>query len=77
MTRSSPDGLGQISMTEASARGIARLAREASQGDPVAIARHKHPVAVVVGYQEYVGLLELAARAGSRQRPNVLGPPQG
>ena len=77
MTGSSPDGLERISMTEASSRGIARLAREASEGSPVAIARHKHPVAVVLGYQEYVGLLELAARAGTRQRPNVLGPPQG
>ena len=77
MTRSSPDGLALISMTEASARGIARLAREASEGSPVAIARHKSPVAVVLDYQEYVGLLELAARAGSRQRPSVLGPPQG
>ena len=64
-------------MTEASARGIARLAREASQGNPVAIARHKNPVAVVLGYQEYVDLLDLAARAESRQRPSVLGPPQG
>ena len=66
-----------ISMTEASARGIARMAREASEGNPVAIARHKRPVAVVLDYQMYVGLLELAARAGTRQRPNVLGPPQG
>ena len=66
-----------ISMTEASARGIARMAREASEGNPVAIARHKHPVAVVLGYQEYLRLLELAARAGSRQRPSVHGPPQG
>ena len=64
-------------MTEASARGIARLAREASQGNPVAIARHKHPVAVVLDYQEFIDLLEIAAQAKARQRPNVLGPPQG
>ena len=64
-------------MTEASSRGIARLAREASEGNPVAIARHKRPVAVVLGYQEFLDLVEMAARAGSRQRPNVLGPPQG
>ena len=64
-------------MTEASARGIARLAREASQGNPVAIARHKHPVAVVLDFQEFLDLVDKAAGAGSRQRPNVLGPPQG
>ena len=64
-------------MTEASARGIARLAREASEGNPVAIARHKRPVAVVLDYREYMDLLEVAAQARARQRPNVLGPPQG
>ena len=77
MTLSSPDGLEQISMTEASARGIARLAREASEGHPVAIARHKRPVAVVLDYQEFLDLVGMAARAGGRQRPSVLGPPQG
>lgn len=77
MTLSSPDGLEQISMTEASARGIARLAREATEGNPVAIARHKRPVAVVLDYQEFLDLVGMAARASGRQRPNVLGPPQG
>ena len=64
-------------MTEASARGIARLAREASEGNPVAIARHKRPVAVVLDYQEFIALVEKAAQAGGRTRPSVLGPPQG
>ena len=69
--------LDQISMTEASARGIARIAREASEGNPVAIARHKHPVAVVVDYWRYRELLEHAARGATRPRPTVFGPPQG
>lgn len=64
-------------MTEASARGIARLAREAGDGHPVAVARHKQPVAVVLGFAEYERLLEIAATAGARRRPSVLGPPQG
>lgn len=35
-------------MTEASARGIARLAKDAEAGHPVIITRHGKPVAAVV-----------------------------
>jgi PHD/YefM family antitoxin component YafN of YafNO toxin-antitoxin module len=66
-----------ISMTEASARGIARLAREAAEGSPAVIARHKRPVAIVLGHEEYQRLLEAASRSAVRQRPGILGPPQG
>lgn len=66
-----------ISMTEASARGIARLAREAAEGRPAAIARHKRTVAVVLGYEDYQRLLEAASRPSYRQRPGILEPPQG
>lgn len=65
----------QISMTEASARGIARMAREAAEGHPVAIARHKRPVAVVLGFEEYVQLMERAAEG--RRRPEIRTPFQG
>lgn len=66
-----------ISMTEASARGIARLAREAAEGTPTAIARHKRTVAVVLGFEDYQRLVEAASRSAQRQRPGILGPPQG
>lgn len=37
-----------IPVTEASARGIARLAKDAEAGQPVIITRHGKPVAAVV-----------------------------
>lgn len=68
-----PDaGIDLITMTEANARGVARLAREAAAGHPVAITRHKRPVAVIIGFAEYQ---EWAA--GSRGRPSLISPPQG
>jgi len=65
----------QVSMTEASARGIARMAREAAEGHPVAVARHKRPVAVVLGFDEYRELLSRAEAA--RARPRIPSPLQG
>jgi prevent-host-death family protein len=62
-------------MTEASARGIARLAREAAEGHPVVVVRHKRPVAVVLGFEEYAQLVE-QARQGKR-RPEIRSPFQG
>lgn len=38
----------RIPVTEASARGIARLAKDAERGSPVVITRHGRPVAAVV-----------------------------
>ena len=64
-----------VSMTEASARGIARMAREAAEGHPVVIDRHKRPVAVVLGYEEYARLLA-GANSGNR-RPAIRSPFQG
>ena len=67
--------LPRISMTEASARGVARLAREAAEGHPVAVVRHKRPVAVVLGFEEYAQLVE-RVREGKR-RPEIRSPFQG
>jgi prevent-host-death family protein len=41
-------GAERIPVTEASARGIARLAKDAEHGSPVVITRHGRPVAAVV-----------------------------
>lgn len=65
----------QISMTEASARGIARLAREAADGHPVAVSRHKRAIAVVLGFEEYAQLLA-QARLG-KHRSEIRSPFQG
>ena len=62
-------------MTEASARGIARMAREASEGRPVEVARHKTAVAVVLGYEQYVELLRRAE--SPTRRPEIRLPLQG
>lgn len=65
----------QISMTEASARGIARLAREAADGRPVAVSRHKRAIAVVLGLEEYRQLLDRATEGARRQ--SIPSPTQG
>jgi PHD/YefM family antitoxin component YafN of YafNO toxin-antitoxin module len=65
----------KISMTQASARGIARMAREAAEGHPVTVARHKRAVAVVLGFDEYQELLSRAESA--RARPRIPSPLQG
>jgi prevent-host-death family protein len=41
----------EISVTTASARGIARLAADAAHGDEVVITRHHRPLAAVVGIE--------------------------
>lgn len=62
-------------MTEASARGIARMAREAAEGSPVEVARHKRAVAVVLGFEDYQELLRRAETPS--RRPEIRSPFQG
>jgi prevent-host-death family protein len=50
-----------LSVTEASARGIARLVADAAAGDEVVITRHHRPVAAVVGIERLRELDELTA----------------
>jgi len=50
-----------LSVTEASARGIARLVADAAAGDEVVVTRHHRPVAAVVGVERLQELDELTA----------------
>ena len=50
-----------LSVTEASARGVARLVADAAHGDEVVVTRHHRPVAAVVGLERLRELEELAA----------------
>ena len=50
-----------VSVTDASARGVARLVADAAAGDEVVITRHHRPVAAVVGIERLRELDELAA----------------
>jgi prevent-host-death family protein len=58
MARHPWDGAEHIPVTEASARGIARLAKDAENGEPVVITRHGRPVAAVIPIE-----------SGTRSRP--------
>jgi prevent-host-death family protein len=49
----------EISVTAASARGIARLVADAAHGSEVVVTRHGHPVAAVVGIEQLEGLSRL------------------
>lgn len=50
-----------LSITEAAAKGISRLAGDAHNGSPVLLTRHNIPVAAVVSAQELDRLTELEA----------------
>ncbi|MET0420278.1 MAG: type II toxin-antitoxin system prevent-host-death family antitoxin [Acidimicrobiia bacterium] len=50
-----------LSVTEASARGVARLVADAAAGDEVVITRHHRPVAAIVGVERLAELDELTA----------------
>jgi prevent-host-death family protein len=51
----------ELSVTAASARGVARLVADAAHGDEVVIARRHRPVAAVVGIEHLRELDELSA----------------
>ena len=51
----------ELSVTEASARGVARLVADAAHGDEVVVTRHHRPVAAVVGLDRLRELDELTA----------------
>jgi prevent-host-death family protein len=49
----------QLSVTEASRRGIARLVADAAHGTEVVVQRHGRPVAAIVGYERFTELDQL------------------
>jgi prevent-host-death family protein len=51
----------ELSVTAASARGVARLVADAAHGEEVVVTRHRRPVAAVVGVEHLRELDELAA----------------
>ena len=51
----------ELSVTAASARGVARLVADAADGDEVVVTRHHRAVAAVVGIEHLRELDELAA----------------
>jgi prevent-host-death family protein len=48
-----------VSVSDASARGVAGLVREAEDGHDVIVARHGRPVAAVIGMARFESLREL------------------
>lgn len=48
-----------VSVSDASARGLAGLVRDAENGHEFIVARHGRPVAAVVGMARFESLLEL------------------
>ena len=48
-----------VSVSDASARGVAGLVREAEQGHEVIEARHGRPVAAIIGMTRFENLREL------------------
>ena len=65
----------RLPVTEASARGIARLAKDAEAGHPVIITRHGRPVAAIVplGDLADAGPTPVAASATQRWVQAVTG----
>jgi hypothetical protein len=61
----------RVSVTEASRRGVARLAADAAHGSEVVVERHGEPLAAVVAYDRYVELTQL--RDDLRDLALVLG----
>ena len=64
----------ELSVTEASRRGVARLVADAAHGTEVVVDRHGAPVAAVVGVERFAELDAAARRparpgAGDRPRP--------
>jgi prevent-host-death family protein len=53
------DPVEELSVTEASRRGIARLVADAAHGTEVVVQRHGRPVAAIVGYERYTELEQL------------------
>ena len=51
----------ELSVTAASARGVARLVADAAHGDEVVVTRHHRAVAAVVGIEHLRELDELTA----------------
>ena len=51
----------QLSVSAASARGVARLVADAADGDEVVVTRHQRAVAAVVGIEHLRELDEVAA----------------
>jgi prevent-host-death family protein len=51
----------ELSVTAASARGVARLVADAAHGEEVLVTRHHRPVAAVVGVERLRELDELSA----------------
>ena len=49
----------ELSVTDATKRGVAGLMADAERGDEVIITRHRRPVAAVVSYQRLTELAEL------------------
>jgi prevent-host-death family protein len=49
----------QLSVTEASRRGIARLVADAAHDTEVVVLRHGRPVAAIVGYERFTELEQL------------------
>jgi prevent-host-death family protein len=54
-----PDPIEQLSVTEASRRGIARLVADAAHGTEVVVQRHGRPVAAIVGFERFTELEQL------------------
>jgi prevent-host-death family protein len=54
-----PDPVEQLSVTEASRRGIARLVADAAHGSEVVVHRHARPVAAIVGFERFTELQQL------------------
>ena len=53
------DGVEELSVTEASRRGIARLVADAAHGTEVVVRRHGHPIAAIVGFERFAELAQL------------------
>jgi hypothetical protein len=61
----------RVSVTEASRRGVARLAADAAHGTEVVVERHGEALAAVVAYERYTELVQL--RDDLRDLALVLG----
>jgi prevent-host-death family protein len=53
------DPAEQLSVTEASRRGIARLVADAAHGTEVVVQRHGRPVAAIIGFERFTELEQL------------------
>jgi prevent-host-death family protein len=53
------DPVDELSVTEASRRGIARLVADAAHGTEVVVQRHGRPVAAIIGFERFTELEQL------------------